>query len=407
MEENNNNNNEEIKEQNNDNQEITEQKADRQETSGQQDGSAGCEQQNRTQQGNRQELPPQNGQYYQNGQYQKKRSKTSVILPVIAIVLAVVFLFSSVFSVVLRLFSGAVTVGRGTSSDDSLNFKSPYIAELSVNGVIQGDTTDSLTSQATYHHSWTVNKIKALKADTNNKGLIMYVNTPGGAVYEADELYLAIKDYKETTGRPVYSYMASEAASGGYYISAPCDQIIANRNCWTGSIGVTIGTLYDITGLLKKYGVKTVSIHAGKNKAMGSYTEELTEEQQDILQSLVDEAYEQFVGIVAEGRNMDLKEVKKLADGRIYTAKQAKANGLIDEIGTFDEAVQKMKKKYELEACTVQNITYPKKDNFLLDLLQSASSLKGDDADSELDRLQALMDKNGKFSVTYLAAIDR
>jgi len=407
MEENNNNNNEEIKEQNNDNQEITEQKADRQETSGQQDGSAGCEQQNRTQQGNRQELPPQNGQYYQNGQYQKKRSKASVILPVIAIVLAVMFLFSSVFSVVLRLFSGAVTVGRGTSSDDSLNFKSPYIAELSVNGVIQGDTTDSLTSQATYHHSWTVNKIKALKADTNNKGLIMYVNTPGGAVYEADELYLAIKDYKESTGRPVYSYMASEAASGGYYISAPCDQIIANRNCWTGSIGVTIGTLYDITGLLKKYGVKTVSIHAGKNKAMGSYTEELTEEQQDILQSLVDEAYEQFVGIVAEGRNMDLKEVKKLADGRIYTAKQAKANGLIDEIGTFDEAVQKMKKKYELEACTVQNITYPKKDNFLLDLLQSASSLKGDDADSELDRLQALMDKNGKFSVTYLAAIDR
>ena len=121
----------------------------------------------------------------------------------------------------------------------------------------------------------------------------------------------------------------------------------------------------------------------------------------------MDEAYEQFVGIVAEGRNMDLKEVKKLADGRIYTAKQAKANGLIDEIGTFDEAVQKMKKKYELEGCTVQNITYPKKDSFLLDLLQSASLLKSDDADSELDRLQALMDKNGKFSVTYLAAIDR
>ena len=402
MEENNQNNN-----QNNENNEITEQKIEHQETNGQQGSSIGQGQQNYSQQDNHQNLPPQNGQYYQNGQYPKKKSKVSVIIPVIAIILAVLFLFSSIFTVVLRLFSGSIPGTRGASSDDSLHFSSPYIAELSVNGVIQGDTTDSLTSQATYHHSWTVNKIKALKADTNNKGLIMYVNTPGGAVYEADELYLAIKDYKETTGRPVYSYMASEAASGGYYISAPCDQIIANRNCWTGSIGVTIGTLYDITGLLKKYGVKTVSIHAGKNKAMGSYTEELTEEQQDILQSLVDEAYEQFVGIVAEGRNMDLKEVKKLADGRIYTAKQAKANGLIDEIGTFDEAVQKMKKKYELEGCTVQNITYPKKDSFLLDLLQSASLLKSDDADSELDRLQALMDKNGKFSVTYLAAIDR
>lgn len=402
MEENNQNNN-----QNNEKNEITEQKIEHQETNGQQGSSIGQGQQNYSQQDNHQNLPPQNGQYYQNGQYPKKKSKMSVIIPVIAILLAVMFLFSSIFTVVLRLFSGSIPGTRGTSSDDSLHFSSPYIAELSVDGVIQGDTTDSLTSQATYHHTWTVNKIKALKADTNNRGLILYVNTPGGAVYEADELYYAIKDYKETTGRPVYSYMAAEAASGGYYISAPCDQIIANRNCWTGSIGVTIGTLYDITGLLKKYGVKTVSIHAGKNKAMGSYTEELTEEQQDILQSLVDEAYEQFVGIVAEGRNMDLKEVKKLADGRIYTAKQAKENGLIDEIGTFDEAVQKMKKKYELEGCTVQNITYPKKDSFLLDLLQSASLLKSDDADSELDRLQALMDKNGKFSVTYLAAIDR
>lgn len=402
MEENNQNNN-----QNNEKNEITEQKIEHQETNGQQGSSIGQGQQNYSQQDNHQNLPPQNGQYYQNGQYPKKKSKMSVIIPVIAILLAVMFLFSSIFTVVLRLFSGSIPGTRGTSSDDSLHFSSPYIAELSVDGVIQGDTTDSLTSQATYHHTWTVNKIKALKADTNNRGLILYVNTPGGAVYEADELYYAIKDYKETTGRPVYSYMAAEAASGGYYISAPCDQIIANRNCWTGSIGVTIGTLYDITGLLKKYGVKTVSIHAGKNKAMGSYTEELTEEQQDILQSLVDEAYEQFVGIVAEGRNMDLKEVKKLADGRIYTAKQAKENGLIDEIGTFDEAVQKMKKKYELEGCTVQNITYPKKDSFLLDLLQSASLLKKDDADSELDRLQALMDKNGKFSVTYLAAIDR
>ena len=86
--------------------------------------------------------------------------------------------------------------------------------------------------------------------DDRNKGMILYVNTPGGSVYASDELYLKIKDYQETTGRPVYSSMQSQATSGGYYISAPCDKIIANRNCWTGSIGVTMGTFIDISGLL-------------------------------------------------------------------------------------------------------------------------------------------------------------
>ena len=160
MEENNQNNN-----QNNEKNEITEQKIEHQETNGQQGSSIGQGQQNYSQQDNHQNLPPQNGQYYQNSQYPKKKSKTSVIIPVIAIILAVMFLFSSIFTVVLRLFSGSIPGTRGASSDDSLHFSSPYIAELSVNGVIQGDTTDSITSQATYHHSWTVNKIKALKAD--------------------------------------------------------------------------------------------------------------------------------------------------------------------------------------------------------------------------------------------------
>lgn len=359
----------------------------------------------------------QNGQQYNqnyNRQYnpnqyrpEKKKSRFVNIVIIAAVILAVFFVFSSIFSVMMRIFSGRL-IGTGkTGSDDSLNISGPYIAELSVNGTIQGDADDSLTSQQSYHHSWTLSKIKSLKNDTNNRGLILFVNTPGGGVYESDELYLAIKDYKESTGRPVYSYMASEAASGGYYISAPCDRIFANRNCWTGSIGVTIGTLYDITGLLEKYGVKTVSIHAGKNKAMGSYTEELTKEQQEILKSLVDEAYDQFVGIVAEGRKMKVEEVKKLADGRIYTAKQAKENGLIDEIGTFDEAVAEMKKTYELDGCTVQELEYPKKDSFLRDLLQSVSGLREEKLDTDLDRLQALMDNNGKFSVTYLAQIDR
>lgn len=337
---------------------------------------------------------------------ERKPPKKHTGLVVAIVILAVLFLFGSVFSFVLRLFSGSL-LGYSGKTNDTLKFSSPYIAELSINGTIQDTGQDSLMDQSTYHHSWTVGKIKELKNDSNNRGLILFVNTPGGGVYESDELYFAIKDYKEKTGRPVYSYMASQATSGGYYISAPCDKIFANRNCWTGSIGVTIGTLYDITGLLKKYGVKTVTIDSGANKSMGSYTEELTDEQKDILQSLVDEAYEQFVGIVSEGRHMDREKVKKLGDGRLYTAKQAKKNGLIDEIGTFDDAVAEMKKTYELEGCTVQDLKYPQKDSFLRDLLQSAAGLGKSETESEIDSLKALMEENGKFSVTYLAAIEK
>lgn len=101
---------------------------------------------------------------------------------------------------------------------------------------------------------------------------------------------------------------------GGYYVSAGCDKIIANRNCWTGSIGVTLGTMYDVSELLDNLGIKTQTITSGANKAMGSSVEPMTKEQKQIYQSMVAEAYEQFTEIVAEGRNMSLSKVKKLAD---------------------------------------------------------------------------------------------
>lgn len=351
-----------------------------------------------------QRSPYQNGQYSQYGrQYPPQKKKTSVI-PIIVVVLAVFLLFGSIFSVVMRLMTSPL-LGK-TGKDSAVSFSSPYIGVLTVNGTIAGDS-DSLMSAQTYHHSWTLKKIKELKKDSNNRGLIIKVNTPGGGVYESDELYFAIKDYKESTGRPVYSYMMSQATSGGYYISAPCDKIIANRNCWTGSIGVTIGTLYDITGFLKKHGIKTVTITSGANKAMGSYTDEMTDEQREIFQSLVDDAYDQFVGIVAEGRGMDEKKVRKIGDGRVYTAKQAKKNGLIDEIASYEDAVADMKKRFELDSCNVNDIEYQEDDSIFSRLMRSLSELKRSNADSEMSTLKALMDENGKFTVTYLAEVER
>ena len=243
--------------------------------------------------------------------------------------------------------SGIKNAMFGPEPDIAAN--GPYIATLYVEGSIMSGQSDTFGLPVGYQHNWTLDKIDEMIGDQNNQGLILFVDSPGGGVYDSDELYLKLKEYKEKTGRPVYSVMGSMAASGGYYISAAADKIFANRNTWTGSIGVTIGTLYDISGLLDRYGIKTETITAGRNKAMGSSVEPMTDEQKAIFQSLVDDAYEQFVGIVSEGRNLSLQDVKNLADGRIYTAKQAQDLGLVDEIGTFQEAVSDMRDAYDLK----------------------------------------------------------
>jgi len=212
------------------------------------------------------------------------------------------------------------------------------IARIKIEGVIQKENE-------TYNQKWLLETIEKLTEDKQNAALIIYIDSPGGSVYEADEVYLALLNYKEKTKRPLYAYFSSLAASGGYYIACAADKIIANRNTLTGSIGVIAGRFVDLTEPLKKYGIKAETIHAGKNKTMGSVTEPVTEEQRAIMQSIADECYVQFTEIVAESRKLEIEKVRQLADGRIYTASQAKKLGLVDEIASYDEAVKILKEK--------------------------------------------------------------
>ena len=287
-----------------------------------------------------------------------------------------------------------------TDNSVSTDFGYDYIGTIYIEGTISED------AGGTYNHQYLLNAIDAMIVDDENKGMILYVDTPGGSVFASDELYFKIREYQEKTERPVYASMQSMAASGGYYISAPCDKIIANRNCWTGSIGVTLGTMYDISELLDNLGIKTNTITSGANKAMGSSVEPMTSEQRAIFQSMVDEAYEQFVGIVAEGRDMKLSKVKKLADGRIYTAKQALDNGLIDQIGTFEEAAEDMKKTYELENCAVESFTAPVTSDWSSLLGQAAGAASGKNGLSA-EAIEQLLDLNGKFAFSYLCPIEK
>ena len=294
-------------------------------------------------------------------------------------------------------------IGNGVKNaiwggEEKITASGPYIATVYVQGSIVSDQTDGFGLPVGYQHNWTLDKLDELIHDADNRGMILFVDSPGGGVYESDELYLKIREYQEATGRPVYAVMGSIAASGGYYISAAADKIVANRNTWTGSIGVTVGTIYDISGLLEKYGVKTQTITAGRNKAMGSFVEPLTEEQKAIFQSLVDDAYDQFTGIVSEERGIELDQVIELADGRIYTAEQAYELGLVDSIGTFNDAVKDMKEKYDLQGCEIIDVIY-KDDSLLGSLLNKVRipNLSGGDVSAILNKI----DRDNGFPISY------
>ncbi len=247
----------------------------------------------------------------------------------------------------------------GYSSDtvDYKNSGKEYIAALYVEGVIE-------EANSTYNQRWLLSTINHLRNDPNNVAIAMYVNSPGGAVYQADEIYFALKAYKDA-GKNFYVYMGPLAASGGYYISCPADQIYANRNTLTGSIGVIAGQLIDATELLDDIGITIEAIHSGRNKVMGNFYSEITEEQEQIMQSISDECYDQFVSIVAQSRGMNVQKVRNLADGRVYTAAQAVQNNLIDQIDTWDNMINNLRhKELKIPDCKVITYRYEHKQTF-------------------------------------------
>ena len=173
---------------------------------------------------------------------------------------------------------------------------------------------------------------------------------------ESAEIRNKILEIKKNTDKPVYVSMGSMAASGGYYISAPADKIFASPETMTGSLGVIMQG-YNYEKLAKKYGVEFETIKSGQYKDIMSPTREMTKEERDILQEMIDHSYEQFVKVIAEGRGMTEKEVKKIADGRIYDGRQAKELNLIDEFGYLDDVISSMKSDIGEKDATVIRYT--------------------------------------------------
>lgn len=275
-----------------------------------------------------------------------------------------------------------------------------YIAKINIDGEIGPTEEESIWSTTTgYNHDLYMNYVDQLIEDSKNYGILLYINSPGGTVYESDELYLKLMEYKEKTKRPIWAYFGSEACSGGYYIAMAADKIYANRNCWTGSIGVIV-SLVNCKELYDKVGIKEIDITSGENKSMGSSGLDLTKEQQEILQGLVDEAYDQFVGIVATGRNLEETQVRKLADGRIYSASQALELKLVDEIATLEET----KTAFAKELSFSEDVLFHEPEQITSDLFTGLFSLfEGNKSKTELELATDIVENHGNGVLKYYA----
>jgi protease IV len=183
-----------------------------------------------------------------------------------------------------------------------------------------------------------VRELEEHAEDPAIRAIVVRIQSPGGVVAPTQEIYDAIKGVR-ARGKPVVASMGSVAASGGYYLAAAADRIVANPGTLTGSIGVLI-QLADVEGLLKKVGVRYEVVKAGRYKDIGNFGRAMTPEERAVLQTLLDDMYEQFVAAVVQGRNLDRETVLGLADGRLYSGRRAKELGLVDALGGLQDAVR-------------------------------------------------------------------
>ena len=207
------------------------------------------------------------------------------------------------------------------------------------------------------------------------KAIVLRINSPGGSVAPTQEIYEKVKTLRGI--KPVIASVGAVAASGGYYTALECEKIVANRGSVIGSIGVIL--VYPVAvDLLKKIGLRFETVKSGEVKDMGNPTREVTKRDREVFQSVINDLHRQFLNAVVEGRSLDKSIVEPLADGSVFTGEQALHLGLIDILGTFENAIEIAANFAEISG--KPKVVYPKKERSgLLDYLlgnakQTASS---------------------------------
>jgi len=219
----------------------------------------------------------------------------------------------------LLIFAAAFLLGNWEQ------FGGPKVALLEVNGIIS--EPEEIIEQIRHHME-----------NRTVQAFVIRINSPGGGVAASQEIYQEIKKIRQVHSKPVVASLSTVGASGGYYIAAAADKIVANPGSITGSIGVIIH-IPNVSDLLQKVGIRSVVIKSGPYKDMASTTRDLSREEQQLLQRLIDDIHDQFIQAVVEGRQLSRQQVEKVADGRILTGRQALEMGLVDQLGNLEDAI--------------------------------------------------------------------
>lgn len=255
----------------------------------------------------------------------------------------------------LDLAEGVQDVDLDTASLTERTIEGQGLAKIlvvRVRGIISDEPQERFPfRRPSLLHSVTKQLEKA-ESDTRIRALLLAIDSPGGGITASDILHRKITEFKRRTGHKIVVCMGDLAASGGYYISAPADHIVAHATTITGSIGV-IMPLMDFSELTNRIGIRSTSIKSGPMKDIGSPMRTMTPEEAKSLNAIVQEMHTRFVQIIAKGRKMSDVQARKLADGRIYTGVQAKQLGLVDQVGYFEDAVAAAKRLCDLEDATL------------------------------------------------------
>lgn len=225
---------------------------------------------------------------------------------------------------VFAMFSLVVVVSMMGDTDFEFTGFGPKVAVVEVYGQIVSSAD-------------IVRQLKKWDDDGTVKAIVVHIDSPGGGVAASQEIYEAILNIREN-GKIVVASMSSVAASGGYYIACAADRIVSNPGTLTGSIGVIL-SFPTAKKLLDKIGISWETIKSGELKDVGNFSRAMTPVEERMLKAVIDDTYEQFVEAVSEGRGRDKEEIYPLADGSIFTGRQAYNLGLVDTLGTFEDAV--------------------------------------------------------------------
>jgi len=267
------------------------------------------------------------------------------------------------FGRILLLFLGGgfllmvVSSVFGSFFSDGILESDNQIAIVEIQGMITGSRV-------------TVRQLRDFQHNPKVKGIILRINSPGGGVGPSQEIYNAVTRIREEGRKKIFASLGSVAASGGYYIASAADTIFANPGTLTGSIGV-IMAFSNIQDLIEKIGIRPEVIKSGAFKDVGSPVRPISSEERKLLQNLVDDVHQQFVEDVAKGRNLPIQDVQRLADGRVYTGRQAYELKMVDHLGGLQDAIDLLATQAGIEG-TPQIVQEEEKMPFLDWLLQSS-----------------------------------